>query len=95
MELHKRYCGLVQHSPLSSSSIVVLLNGGALEPFYYSWGIRQGNPLSPYIFIMCMEGLGFFINDKCDSNLWVPVKAARGGTHFSHLLFVDDLVLFA
>lgn len=81
-------------SYVSSSSIAMLLNGGALEEFQPSRGIRQGDPLSPYIFIMGMDMLGYMIKDKCDSKLWDPVRASRGGLAFSHLFFVDDLVLF-
>lgn len=81
-------------SCITSSSITILFNGGALEEFRPTKGIRQGNPLSPNIFIMCMEALGFLIKDKCDSKLWNPVKASRGGPAFSHLFFTDDLVLF-
>lgn len=43
---------------------------------------------------MCTEFLGFLIKDECDSNLWDPIKASRGGSAFSHLFFVDDLMLF-
>lgn len=82
-------------SCVSSSSISVLFNGGKLEPFLPSRGIRQGDPLSPYLFIMCMEVLGFFINGKCEEKLWDPVKASRNGPAFSHLFFADDLVIFA
>lgn len=82
-------------SCISLSSIVLLFNGGALDSFFPSRGIRQGDLLSSYIFIMCMEVLGFLIKDKCDSKMWDPVKASRGGLDFSHLFFVDDLVLFA
>ncbi|XP_075645738.1 uncharacterized protein LOC142616864 [Castanea sativa] len=61
-------------SCISTATCEVLFNGGALESFNPSKGIRQGDPLSPYIFIMCMEVLGFFIKDKCDANLWDLVK---------------------
>lgn len=43
---------------------------------------------------MCMEVIGFLIKDKCESKLWDPVTASRGGPAFSHLFFADDLVLF-
>ncbi|XP_075663428.1 uncharacterized protein LOC142633026 [Castanea sativa] len=78
-----------------SSSISILFNGGATESFLPSRGIRQGDPLSLYLFIFCMEVLGAMIAEKCCSKLWNPVKASQGGLPFSHLFFTDDLVLFA
>ena len=82
-------------SCISGSSISVLFNGGCLEPFLPTRGIRQGDSLSPYLFILCMELLGFLIEDMCANNLWNPLKASRAGLAFSHLFFADDLVLFA
>ena len=65
-----------------------------MDPFQPSRGIRQRDPLSPYLFILCMEILGAYILDKCDDNLWDPISASRGGVAFSQLFFADDLVLF-
>lgn len=44
-------------SCVSTSSISILYNGGALESFLPSRGIRQGDPLSPYFFILCRKVL--------------------------------------
>lgn len=82
-------------SYVSTTSISVLFNGGKLYPFLPLRGIRQGDPLSPYIFILCMEMLSFFVQDKCTNNLWDPLKLACGGPAFSYLCYADDLVLFA
>ena len=82
-------------SCVTSVSTSLLLNGGNLDPFLPSRGIRQGDPLSPYLFILSMEFLGHLIKEKCDAKLWTPVKASRSGLAFSHLLFADDLVIFA
>lgn len=82
-------------SCVSSSSISILLNGGKLEPFQPSRGIKQEDPLSSYLFIMCMEVLGFLISGRCEEKLWDLVRASRGGPAFSHLFFADDLLLFA
>ena len=82
-------------SCISMVSTSILFNGEALDPIYPSRGIRQGDPLSPYLFILCMEFLGHLIEEKCNAKLWQPVKASCGGPTFSHLFFADDLVLFA
>ena len=52
-------------SYIAMTSISVLVNRGALQSFEPSRGIRQGDPLSPYIFILCMEYLGHFIEQVC------------------------------
>ena len=80
---------------ISSISTSLLFNGGSLEPFKPFRVIRQGGPLSSYIFILCMEFLGQLIQEKCETKVWCPVKAPRSGHSFSHLFFTNDLVLFA
>ena len=82
-------------SCLSSVSFSLLFNGSFLEPFRPSRGIRQGDPFSPYLFIICIEYLSHLIKLKCVDKSWNPVKTSRNRLHFSHLFFADDLVLFA
>ena len=79
---------------VSTISTSILVNGEALDLIHPSKGIRQGDPLSPYLFIMCMDFLGQLIQEKCEAKRWQPVKASQSGPSFSHLFFVDDLVLF-
>ena len=56
---------------------------------------RQGDPLSSYIFILCMEFLGFHIMESSASSECHPIKAGQSRPKFSHLFFADDLVLFS
>lgn len=48
-------------SCISTVSTSILFNGEALDPIYPSRGIRQGDLLSSYLFILCMELLGQLI----------------------------------
>ena len=82
-------------SCITTITTSILFNGGSLEPFIPTRGTRQGDPLSSYIFIMCMEYLGQLIQEKCEEGVWKVVKASRSDPSFSHLLFADDLILFA
>ena len=82
-------------SCVSTVSTSILFNGETLDPIYPSRGIRQRDPLSPYLFILCMDFLGQLIEEKCNAKLWHPVKASQSGPAFSHLFFADDLLPFA
>ena len=81
-------------SLISNVSYQVLFNGGKLEPFSPSRGLRQGDPLSPYLFILCLEYFHFMITDKCNNKLWDPVKSSRNGIAFTHLFYTSDIVFF-
>ncbi|GKV23775.1 hypothetical protein SLEP1_g33471 [Rubroshorea leprosula] len=80
---------------VSSLQLSVLWNGEQLPPFNPQRGLRQGDPLSPYLFIMCMERLSHKIQSKVHSKAWKPFRISRGGLALSHLFFADDLMLFS
>lgn len=82
-------------SCVSSMSILILVNRGALNPFSPSRGIRKGDLLSFNLFILCIEYLGHLTERKCAKGTWVPLKASQGNVGISHLFFADDLILFA
>ena len=82
-------------SCISSLSISILFNGGKLDKFQPTRGIRQGDPLSPYIFLLCMEFLGYLIDKECMEKNWIPMRASRTNVEISHLFFADDLMFFA
>lgn len=57
-------------------------------------GLRQGDPISPYIYIMCAEGLSTIIQRNEGAGLLHGCRIARDAPTISHLLFVDDCYLF-
>ena len=57
-------------------STSVLFNREALDLIFPSRGIRQGDPISLYLFILCMDFLRQLIKEKCSEKLWQLVKAS-------------------
>ena len=76
-------------------SMRILWNGEPTNDFHPSRGICQGDPLSPYIFVACMERLSQLIDKQVQMGQWTAIKVCKGGPIISNLLFTDDLVLFA
>lgn len=79
---------------ISSTYISLLWNGNKTPGFTPVRGLRQGDPLSPYRFVLCMERLVDMINQSVRLNNWSPVTITRTGPRISHLFFVDDVLLF-
>jgi len=79
---------------VTSSTFSVLWNGNKLPPFKPTHGLRQGDPLSPYIFILCMEKLSLAINNAVLQGEWEPIRMSASSPPLSHLLFADDVLLF-
>jgi len=65
-----------------------------MPPFKPSHGLKQGDPLSPYLFILCIEKLSIAINNVVLQGNWDPIHMTNGGPQISHLLFADDVLLF-
>lgn len=60
----------------------------------YSRGIRQGDPLSPFLFVLYIEILSRMLNNEENLNNFKGIKISRTSPSISHLLFADDLVIF-
>ena len=80
---------------VSSASMSILLNGSPLRPFKLEKGLRQGDPLSPYLFILVSEALVYLMRKAHDLNLIEPVTIGKGKVSLKHLQFADDILIFA
>lgn len=89
----ERITNLIMFS-LRETRISILWNGEKLPPIGVGRGLRQGDPLAPYLFILAMEILSWEILEEVERGTWRPFRVARGGTEVSHLFFADDLMIF-
>lgn len=80
---------------VSGPSMSVLWNGEKTDSFKPLRGLRQGDPLSPYLFVLCLERLCHLIDRSIANKDWKPISISRGGPKLSHICFADDLILFA
>ena len=65
----------------------VMINGQQCEHIKPSRGIRQGDLLSPYLFLLCAEGLSGLLNKAKEKKMIKGVSVARNGPQVTHLFF--------
>ena len=84
-------------SCISTTKFSVLVNGVPVGFFPSSRGLHQGDPLSPYLFVMGMEVLSALIRRAVEGGFMSGCSIRRGrrqDVNISHLLFADDTVVF-
>ncbi|RHN51489.1 putative RNA-directed DNA polymerase [Medicago truncatula] len=72
----------------------VLVNGSPTEEFSLGRGLRQGDPLSPFLFLLEAEGLNVLMKAMVDVELFLGYKVGLGDSvTLSHLQFADNTLL--
>ena len=79
---------------ISSITYSLLINREPFGEIKPSRGIHQGNPLSPYLFLLCLEGLHRMIQKAADSGDIRGVSICRNGPKLTYLFLADDSLLF-
>ena len=70
------------------------INGKPKRHIIPTRGIRQGDPFSPYLFLLCAEGLSSLIKKAVDDGVMEGLVLCQGGPRLSHLFFTDDSLIF-
>ena len=78
---------------ISTPTFSVMVDGSPAGFFHSNRGIRQGDPLSPYLFVIAMEFWSISMDLAVAKGTIHPLK--RGSPNqISHLLFADDMLVF-
>ncbi|KAJ0548291.1 putative RNA-directed DNA polymerase [Helianthus annuus] len=78
---------------LKSASSSVLVNGAPTFLFRCEKGMRQGDPLSPFLFLVVMEALSCMFNSARNAQLIKGIATPNNGPVITHLLYADDSIV--
>lgn len=72
---------------VSLNSLSLLWNGSQIDSFMPTRRLRQGYPLSLYLFLLCMERLSHLTLENVERSDWKLVQISRGGPTIFHMFF--------
>ena len=79
---------------ITTASYSILINGKPHGDIKLSMGLRQGDPLSPYLFLLCIEGLHGLIKKATSNGDIKGVFICRNEPKLKHLLIANDSLIF-
>ncbi|GJW03199.1 RNA-directed DNA polymerase, eukaryota [Tanacetum coccineum] len=85
-----KWCSWIRGS-LQSGMASVLLNGSPTSEFQFHCGLKQGDPLAPYLFILIMESLHLSLSRAIEAGIFKGIKIGSS-LNISHLFYADDAV---
>nr|GEW20439.1 reverse transcriptase domain, reverse transcriptase zinc-binding domain protein [Tanacetum cinerariifolium] len=73
----------------------ILIYGSLTSEFPLKRGLRQGDPLSPFLFIIVMDGLHMALNDGLAANMFHVITVGSPGMHLSQLFYANDVIVLS
>lgn len=90
---HPNFIRLIMNN-LKASWFSVLINGQSSGFFKASRGLKQGDPLSPLLFLLVVDAFSRGLKHLIQTGQLVPYSLPRHTDPISHLCFADDLIIF-
>ena len=79
---------------ITSVTYLVIINGVAHGNFIPTRGLRQGDPFSPSLFLLCTEGLSALIHEIARNQAVTGISIGRGCSKVTYLFFANDNIFF-
>jgi hypothetical protein len=79
---------------VTTTQYAVVVNGEPCGNILPTRGLRQGDPISPYLFLLCAEALSSMLSWANREGALTGVPTSKRGPHIGHLFFADDSLLF-
>ena len=82
------------HECLHSSKVSVLVNGAPTKEFTMGKGLRQGDLIAPFLFLLVAENLNLMMEETMEKGLFEGIHVGQDDIPISHLQFADDAIFF-
>jgi hypothetical protein len=93
MGFAERWVSLIM-ACVRSVSYSIVVNGFPVGHIKPSRGLRQGDPISPYLYLLCVEAFSSMLSKAESTWVIIGVPTSKRGPKLTHLFFVDDSLLF-
>lgn len=93
MEFNQKWIKWIMNC-VTSVSYRILINGTHGNQITPIRGLRQGDPISPYLFLICMQGLSSNLRKMEIKRDIESIKIKGNSPTITHLLFVNDCYIF-
>lgn len=84
-----RWCNWIR-ACVFNGNLSVLVNGSPTEQVNIQRGMKQGDPLAPFLFLLVVEGLTGLIRSVVSRNMYHSFKVGSVGPSITHLQYADD-----
>ncbi|KAG7546653.1 Zinc finger CCHC-type [Arabidopsis suecica] len=92
LRIPEKFVGWISEC-ITTPTFSVCLNGNSSGYFKSAKGLRQGDPLSPYLFVLAMEVFTRLLQSRFDQG-YISYHPRTSGISLSHLMFADDVMIF-
>ena len=89
MGFHGKWIQLIMKC-ITTVSYSVIINGAVHGSIFHTRGLRQGDPLSPYLFLLCADGFSSLIKEAARNQMLSGISICRGCPMVTHLFFAEQ-----